>query len=46
MKILTGTVVSDKMDKSAAVSVTQTWIHPKYQKTVKKSKKYIVHNES
>lgn len=45
MKILVGTVVSDKMDQSATVSVTQTWIHPKYKKTVKKTKKYIVQND-
>lgn len=46
MKVLVGTVVSDKMMKSATVEVTQTWIHPKYKKTIKKTKKYIVHNNA
>lgn len=45
MKILTGTVIDTKMTKSATVTVSHTWTHPKYKKTVKKSKKYIAHNE-
>jgi small subunit ribosomal protein S17 len=45
MKILTGTVLAAKMTKSATVEVTHTWTHPKYKKTIKKTKKYVVHNE-
>jgi small subunit ribosomal protein S17 len=45
MKILVGKVVSTKMQQSATVTVTQTWTHPKYKKTVKKSKRYIVDNQ-
>lgn len=45
MKTLTGTVVSAKMMKSATVEVSHTWTHPKYKKTVNKSKKYIVQND-
>lgn len=45
MKTFIGTVVAAKMEKSATVEVSFTWTHPKYKKTVKKSKKYIVHND-
>jgi small subunit ribosomal protein S17 len=45
MKILTGIVISDKMQKSATVSVTQTWIHPKYKKRYSVRKSYKVHDE-
>ncbi len=45
MKTMQGTVLSTKMMKSATVEVSHTWTHPKYKKTVKKSKKYIVQND-
>ena len=45
MKTFTATVTSTKMIKSAVVSVSHTWTHPKYKKTVKKTKKYIVDNQ-
>ena len=45
MKALTGIVISTKMEKSATVEVAHSWTHPKYKKTIKKTKKYIVHNE-
>jgi small subunit ribosomal protein S17 len=45
MKTFIGKVTSTKMTNSAAVSVSHTWTHPKYKKTVKKSKKYIVDNK-
>ncbi len=45
MKTFTATVTSTKMTKSAVVSVSHTWTHPKYKKTVKKTKKYIVDNQ-
>jgi len=45
MKTLVGVVVSDKMTKSATVEVAHTWTHPKYKKTLTKTKKYLVHNE-
>jgi small subunit ribosomal protein S17 len=45
MKTLIGTVTSTKMAQSAAVNVSHTWTHPKYKKTVKKSKQYIVDNK-
>lgn len=45
MKKLTGTVISDKMTKSAVVLVESSWRHPLYKKTVKRSKKYLVDNQ-
>ena len=40
-----GVVVSDKPDKSAVVRVERTIRHPLYKKVVKRSKKYLVHDE-
>ena len=45
MKEFTGTVVSDRMNKTVVVDVTRMWLHPKYRKTVKRTKKYLVHDE-
>lgn len=44
-RILKGTVVSDKMDKTVVVAVTRFVKHPKYQKYFKVTKKYKAHNE-
>ncbi len=43
-RILTGIVVSDKMQKSAVVKVEAVKIHPKYLKRIKTSKKYSIHD--
>ncbi len=43
---LTGTVVSDKSDKSIVVKVQRRFRHPRYLKFVTKSKKYHAHDES
>lgn len=40
MKNLQGIIHSLKMDKTAIVIVQRMWIHPLYQKSVKRSKKY------
>jgi len=40
-----GVVVSDKMDKSITVTIERKVKHPMYGKFVKKSKKYLVHDE-
>ncbi len=45
MKTLKGKVISTKMEKTAVVVVEQTWRHPLYKKTVRRAKKYLVHNE-
>ena len=41
-----GKVVSDKMDKTIVVAVVTAKKHPIYQKTVKITKKYKVHDEN
>ena len=41
----TGLVVSNKMDKSIVVQVTRNVKHPIYGKFVKKSTKFIAHDE-
>ncbi len=41
-----GVVVSNKMDKSISVHVERKVKHPMYGKFVKKSKKYIAHDEN
>ena len=42
-KVLKGTVVSDKMDKTVVVEVTRFVEHKKYGKRIKKTKKYKAH---
>ena len=41
----TGVIVSNKMDKSIIVQVTRKEKHPIYGKFVKKSTKFIAHDE-
>lgn len=45
-RILQGTVVSDKMDKTITVLVERRVMHEKYKKYVKKSSKYAAHDEA
>ena len=45
-RILTGTVVSDKGDKTVVVRVERRFAHPLLQKTVRRSKKYHAHDET
>lgn len=45
-KVRQGVVVSDKMDKTCVVMVSWKMPHPLYKKTVKRSKKFKVHDES
>ena len=44
-KTRVGTVVSNKMDKTLVVEHIARVPHPKFNKIVKKSKKYYVHDE-
>ena len=44
-RVLTGTVVSDKTDKTVVVKVERRVKHPLYGKIVKRSKKYHAHDE-
>jgi len=45
-RILQGTVVSDKGDKTIVVKVERTYLHPLFKKTVRRSKKYHAHDET
>ena len=44
-RVLTGTVVSDKTDKTVVVRVERRVKHPLYGKIIKLSKKYHAHDE-
>src|SRR3954462_4465029 len=45
-RVLSGRVVSDKMDKTITVLVERRVIHPLYKKFIRRSKKYAAHDES
>ena len=45
-RVLRGTVVSDKMDKTIVVEITTHKSHPLYGKMVKRSRKFKVHDEA
>ena len=44
MRTLTGTVVSDKMEKTVIVEVMRLKMHPKYKKRYKVSTRYKAHD--
>jgi small subunit ribosomal protein S17 len=44
-RILIGTVVSDKADKTVIVQVERKVKHPMYGKIIRRSKKYHAHDE-
>ena len=44
-RMLQGTVVSDKQDKTVIVKVERRYTHPMLKKTVRSSKKYYAHDE-
>ena len=44
-RILVGTVVSDKTDKTVVVRVERKVKHPMYGKIIRRSKKYHAHDE-
>ena len=46
LKLQSGVVVSDNMDKSIVVKVERKVKHPIYKKTIKRSKKFITHDEN
>ena len=45
-RILIGTVVSDKTDKTVTVKVERKEKHPLYGKIIRRSKKYHAHDEA
>ena len=45
-QVLTGTVVSDKMDKTVVVKVERTVMHRLYHRYLKRTSKFTAHDES
>jgi small subunit ribosomal protein S17 len=43
-RVLQGTVVSDKNDKTVVVRVERRFTHPVLKKTIRRSKKYHAHD--
>jgi small subunit ribosomal protein S17 len=43
-KVLTGRVVSDKMDRTVTISIERTFQHPVYKKIVRKTSKIWAHD--
>ena len=44
-KLLTGTVISDKMHKTVVVEVERSFRHPLFNKTVRTKRTFKVHDE-
>ena len=44
-KMRNGVVISDKMDKTVTVEVVRTFQHATFKRVVRRSKKYVVHDE-
>ena len=45
-RVLQGTVVSDKTNKTVIVSVERRVMHPVYKKFIRRSKRYAAHDET
>ena len=45
-RILQGTVVSDKGEKTVVVRVERAYLHPLLKKTIRRSKRYHAHDET
>lgn len=45
MKVLTGKVISTKMQKTVVVEIETTRPHPLYKKIIRSKKKFKAHNE-
>jgi small subunit ribosomal protein S17 len=45
-RVMQGTVVSDKNDKTVVVKVERRFTHPVMKKTVRMTKKYKAHDEA
>ena len=44
-KLRTGTVTSDRMDKTVAVEIVRAYQHPLYKKIVRSTTKILAHDE-
>jgi small subunit ribosomal protein S17 len=45
-KILEGVIVNNKADKTVSVLVERKVMHKRYEKIIKRSKKYLAHDEA
>jgi small subunit ribosomal protein S17 len=45
-RVMQGTIVSDKGDKTVVVQVERTYLHPLLKKTVRRSAKFHAHDET
>ena len=45
-KTRVGVVVSDRRDKTVTVEITDSVLHPKYQKTINRRKRLHAHDET
>ncbi|MBT3627897.1 MAG: 30S ribosomal protein S17 [Rhodospirillaceae bacterium] len=45
-RIMQGTVVSDKADKTIVVRVDRRFMHSLYKKVIRRSKRYAAHDET
>ncbi len=45
-RILQGTVVSDKGEKTVVVKIERSFLHPLFKKTIRRTKKYHAHDEA
>jgi len=44
-RVLQGTVVSDKGEKTVVVKVERAYLHPLFKKTIRRTKNYHAHDE-
>ncbi len=44
-RVISGTVIKKTGEKTATVLVERKVLHPRYHKTVKRFKKYLIHDE-
>lgn len=45
-RVMQGVVVSDKADQTIVVKVERRVMHPLYKKFIRRSKRYLAHDES
>ena len=45
-RVLQGTVVSDKANKTVIVAVERRFMHPVYKKFIKRTRRYAAHDEA
>lgn len=46
IRVMEGRVVSDKAEKTVTVLVERSVMHPIYKKYIRRSKKYLAHDEN